>query len=89
MKEVDIRVTGRVQGVFYRQSAKQMAEWLKLVGYARNVDDGSVHLHVKGEDEAVHEFIEWCRTGPEHALVDDIQIFTAQESVDTDAFTIT
>ncbi|MFZ6015793.1 MAG: acylphosphatase [Patescibacteria group bacterium] len=88
MQEIDIIITGKVQGVFYRQNAKQQAEWLKLAGYAENLSNGAVHIHIKGEDEAVSQFVDWCRSGPVHALVEDVKVLSAQEKIDSDEFVI-
>jgi acylphosphatase len=64
MKAVQVRVMGKVQGVFYRASARGEAERLGLSGWARNMSDGSVALLLQGEDQAVDEMLAWCRVGP-------------------------
>lgn len=69
MKRYIIRVTGKVQGVFYRDSARRVATTLGLSGVARNDPDGSVYIEVEGEESALEEFLEWCSVGPEHAIV--------------------
>ena len=63
------RVTGRVQGVFFRQSTCREAEHLKLRGYARNMSDGSVRVLAGGPSEAVQTLRVWLGDGPEHARV--------------------
>jgi acylphosphatase len=68
-KHLSIRVEGRVQGVFYRASARQKATELGLHGFARNEDDGSVYIEVEGEEQALNEFLQWCKTGPPRAEV--------------------
>jgi acylphosphatase len=68
-----IHVFGRVQGVFYRQSAKQQAMNLGLVGYARNEPDGSVQIEVEGEKAAIERFVAWCRVGPPAARVERVE----------------
>lgn len=67
MYAVNIRVTGKVQGVFFRESAKRVANDLGLAGFVQNQPDGSVYAEVEGEEEAVKRFIEWCKDGPERA----------------------
>jgi acylphosphatase len=57
------RVTGRVQGVFYRASARARAESLGVVGYARNLADGSVEVLACGESAAVDAFCQWLWQG--------------------------
>lgn len=62
-------VSGRVQGVFFRASAKAEAERLGLHGYARNLADGRVEVLVAGEPEQLAAFAEWLRQGPPQAQV--------------------
>ena len=69
-----IRVYGRVQGVFFRQSAKQRALASGLVGYARNEPDGSVQIEVEGETVALDRFTTWCRVGSPAWRVDRVDI---------------
>jgi acylphosphatase len=70
----DIRVTGRVQGVFYRASAQAEANRLGLAGFVRNHSDGSVYAEAEGEREALVRFVAWCRRGPPHARVDGVEV---------------
>jgi acylphosphatase len=74
MKHLNIRVTGRVQGVFFRASAREVASKLQLRGYVRNEPDGSVYIEAEGTDEALDEFVEWCRQGPPHAVVTNVEV---------------
>jgi acylphosphatase len=64
MKAVQVTVTGKVQGVFFRASARGEAVRLGVSGWARNMSDGSVALRLQGEDRAVDEMLAWCRVGP-------------------------
>lgn len=74
MEHKEIHVTGRVQGVYYRASAKQMAMHLGIKGYVKNEMDGSVRLAIEGDGFQVQEMINWCKKGPMLARVSDIQI---------------
>ncbi len=74
MKHIDISVSGKVQGVFFRQSAKAKAEELGITGYAKNMDDGTVYIEAEGEKEKLKIFLEWCKSGPAHARVEDISL---------------
>ncbi|WP_303722353.1 acylphosphatase [Malonomonas rubra] len=69
-----IRVTGRVQGVWFRQSTKNMADQLGLTGWVRNNPDNSVSAVFEGPRETVKKAIEWCKHGPDLAFVDELQI---------------
>jgi len=66
---VRARVTGRVQGVFYRASTVQEAARLGLVGWVRNEPDGSVLIEAQGEREGVEHLLAWCGKGPPGARV--------------------
>jgi acylphosphatase len=73
-RAVEVRVTGRVQGVSFRWYAVREAGRLGLVGWVRNEPDGSVAAHVEGADAAVEEMVAWCRQGPPAAAVDRVQV---------------
>jgi acylphosphatase len=72
MRAVEVRVTGRVQGVSFRWYAAREAGRLGLAGWIRNEPDGSVHTHAEGPDHALEEFVAWCRQGPPAARVDAV-----------------
>ena len=69
-----LRIKGRVQGVFYRHSAKLEAIRLGLTGWVRNCPNGEVSATVEGARERVGEFVEWCKIGPPHALVSEVEV---------------
>ncbi len=66
-------VSGKVQGVFFRDATRREAERLGVSGWVRNRDDGTVEAVFEGAVEAVEELVAWCRIGPPHARVDDVQ----------------
>jgi acylphosphatase len=68
-----IIVSGKVQGVYYRQSAKERAIELKINGEIKNMPDGSVTIKVTGTKEQLNDFIQWCRQGPKGAVVTDVK----------------
>lgn len=72
IKRFQIRVSGRVQGVFFRKNAQQKARTLTLKGFVRNEPDGSVYIEAEGEEEQLHQLIEWCKKGPPLAMVADV-----------------
>jgi acylphosphatase len=67
-------VTGRVQGVFYRDSCQQMARRFGVRGSVRNLSDGSVEVVAEGPRESVEPFLDWCRQGPPRATVTGMTI---------------
>ena len=67
-------VSGRVQGVFFRDSTRREAERLGVAGWVRNVDDGTVEAVFEGEDSAVDSMVAFCRRGPERARVDRVEV---------------
>ncbi|NJM26572.1 MAG: acylphosphatase [Bacteroidia bacterium] len=60
----NIRVSGLVQGVFFRASTKERAVQHGLTGFVRNEADGAVYVEVEGDSDNVRSFIDWCRHGP-------------------------
>jgi acylphosphatase len=67
-------ISGRVQGVYFRASARDVAQAQRLSGWVRNRYDGDVEAVVEGEDDAVRAFIAWCHDGPPGAHVSAIQV---------------
>jgi acylphosphatase len=65
-------VRGKVQGVFFRASAREQAVALKLTGHARNLLDGSVEVVVYGEAAAIDRLEVWLHDGPPSATVDEL-----------------
>lgn len=69
MKAMRIRVSGKVQGVFYRDSAQRVARELGITGTVQNLPDGRVLIEAEGEAAALRKMIGWCRHGPPRAVV--------------------
>ncbi len=67
-------VSGRVQGVFFRQACKQEADAIGVSGVARNLDDGRVEVVAEGDADAVERLLAWCRNGPSSALVTRVDV---------------
>ncbi|MDP2562668.1 acylphosphatase [Psychrobium sp. 1_MG-2023] len=74
MKKIQVKVNGKVQGVWFRQSTKQVAQELGIVGYAHNLPDSSVDVVAIGEEESIRQLIHFLEKGPELALVTGITI---------------
>ena len=69
-----IFVSGRVQGVFFRATTKEMAEIIGVTGWVRNTENGKVEVMVEGEKEKVEQLIKWLRKGPPLAKVEKLDI---------------
>lgn len=78
-----IRVRGRVQGVGFRYSLRDEARRLRLAGWVRNRDDGSVEALVHGEAPAVESLVAWARRGPRGARVDSLDVETPADTPQT------
>ncbi len=74
MKAYLLKISGKVQGVWYRVSAKKKAEEIGVNGYVQNQEDGSVKVVVEGQKEDVKKFIDWCKDGPEQAEVMEVDV---------------
>ena len=69
-----VRVSGRVQGVFFRDSARQKARELGLSGFVTNTPDGDVEALFEGPKEGVEEMVQWCGQGPPDASVENVDV---------------
>lgn len=67
-----LKITGLVQGVYYRESMRQEALRLGVTGWVRNRKDGSVEALVQGEESLVQDLLNWCAHGPARARVDHV-----------------
>jgi acylphosphatase len=67
-------VSGRVQGVWYRETCRREAERLGVAGWVRNRPDGSVEIEAEGERSAVDALVAWARQGPPRAMVDGVAV---------------
>ena len=73
MKTVHVIVKGKVQGVFYRATAKEVADKMGIKGWVKNTRDGAVELLITGDEEIIATYIAWCRQGPPRAKVDEVK----------------
>ena len=73
-KQIHIFVTGRVQGVFFRQSTKVMAIKNNAKGWVRNLDDGRVEIVAQGETQDIDNLAHWCKTGPANSRGDEFEL---------------
>ena len=74
MKHISIKIFGKVQGVFFRASTKDVADQMGITGFVRNEKDGSVYIEAEGEDETLTQFVAWCHRGPSRAVVEKVLV---------------
>ncbi|AHY45951.1 Acylphosphatase [Rubrobacter radiotolerans] len=74
MKRAHVYVSGEVQGVFFRDSARSEAEDRGVSGWVQNLPDGRVEAVFEGEPEKVDEMVRWCKSGPAWAKVTSVEV---------------
>lgn len=74
MKHINIKVTGKVQGVFFRASTKAVADQMGVKGLVKNQKDGSVYIEAEGSATILDLFLDWCKEGPEKAVVENVEV---------------
>jgi acylphosphatase len=78
MKHINIAIAGRVQGVGFRNAAKNQARGLGIKGFVKNKAGGTVYIEAEGEEVVLGEFVKWCRLGPAFAQVDEIDVIEGE-----------
>ena len=73
-RRVQLRISGKVQGVYYRSSASEEARVLGLCGFVRNLPTGEVELIAEGPSAALDALIAWCKVGPPAAEVAAVDV---------------
>ena len=73
-KRIHIFVTGRVQGVFFRQSTRVIAIKNNVNGWVSNLDDGRVEIVAEGQKQNIENLVNWCKTGPANSRVDEFEL---------------
>jgi len=74
MKTIRLTIKGKVQGVFYRATAKDVADLLGIKGLVKNLPDRNVEIKATASEELLQKFISWCKQGPPKAMVDEVII---------------
>jgi len=87
-KRVHVLVGGRVQGVFFRATAREMAKSLRVKGWIKNRWDGKVEMLVEGDKEAVDKMVQWAHHGPPGAAVTDVKVKEEPFKGEFDTFSI-
>lgn len=73
-RHYNIEVEGKVQGVYYRATAMQVAGILGITGYAQNMPDDKVKIEAEGDEDMLVRFIQWCHHGPDGATVKHVSV---------------
>lgn len=71
---ISITISGKVQGVYYRQSTRAKALELGISGFVQNLAGGSVRIVATGTDEQLNQLLDWCRQGPPKAQVSNLEV---------------
>ncbi len=88
-KHYKIKVTGKVQGVWFRKYTQEKAQALNLKGFVRNEPDGSVYVEVENRDEArLKAFVQWLHQGSPLSKVEDVEILNESTCQNLDRFII-
>lgn len=74
MKHIKIKVSGKVQGVFFRASTKAVADQMGVKGLVKNEKDGSVYIEAEADAATLELFVEWCNEGPEKSKVENVVV---------------
>ncbi len=74
LKQVKIKVYGRVQMVMFRDATQRQARKLCLIGWVKNEPDDTVQIVAEGEEKELEKLVEWCYNGPVLARVDKIDV---------------
>lgn len=69
-----IRISGQLGGTLFRQEARQKGEKLGLTGHAQIEPEGELRIDAEGEPDALDEFVNWCKKGPEGTKVQGVQV---------------
>jgi acylphosphatase len=77
-ERVHVLISGRVQGVSFRDATRSQAEQLGLSGWVRNTQDGQVEAAFEGDTDTVRQMIDWCESGPSSADVEDVSVENEQ-----------
>ena len=77
-QRVHLLVSGKVQGVFFRQALKVVAKKNNVSGWVRNLKDGRVEAILEGDNKSVNSVIEWTSIGPANSHIDDIEVINEE-----------
>jgi acylphosphatase len=79
MPTVHLIIEGKVQGVFFRATAKDIADEIGITGWVKNTEEGNVEIMASANDEQLQNFIAWCKVGPRRAIVTNIKVTNTED----------
>jgi acylphosphatase len=79
MPTIHLTIKGKVQSVFYRATAKEVAEEIGVTGWVKNTKDGSVEIVATGNSGQLQKLIQWCSVGPAQATVTGVAVNEIKE----------
>ncbi|MGH1568869.1 MAG: acylphosphatase [Nitrosopumilus sp.] len=85
---VRLFITGKVQGVFFRQSLKVMAKKNDVFGWVKNLQDGRVEAVLEGNEDNIDRLVEWAHSGPANARVEDVEICNEKYAAEFSKFDV-
>ncbi len=88
-RRVRVRISGRVQGVFFRAYTHEAAQLIGVTGWVRNLHDGRVEAVLEGDADKVNKMVEWCYEGSPLSRVDEVEVLEEVYSGDFSRFQIT
>ena len=88
LQRAQVKVSGQVQGVFFRDSTRQKAEELGLAGWVKNLPDGQVEALFEGPSERVKEMVRWSEEGPQRASVENVDTNFESAGGDLEGFEV-
>lgn len=86
--QAKVRISGKVQGVYFRVSTQKVAEQLGITGWVCNLPDGDVQALFEGPKNAVEKIVSWCHQGPERAQVQNVNVEWGPYTGQFDRFSI-
>ncbi len=72
METVHLLISGKVQGVFFRDSSRKVAQSLNITGWIKNRRDEKVEAMISGDEDDIKAFVDWCKSGPDRAEVEEV-----------------
>ena len=79
MPTVHLLISGKVQGVFFRATAKDVADEIGITGWVKNTEEGDVEIKATGNHDQLQKLIGWCKIGPKRAIVTNVAVTNVDE----------